>query len=45
MAEELCAEITAVGKTGLGLRENPGGVYTGLGQGSPWGRLAPGGGN
>lgn len=29
-------------QTGLGLRENPGGVPTGLGQGSPWGRLAPG---
>lgn len=25
-------------QTGLGLRENPGGVCTGLGRGSPWGR-------
>lgn len=32
-------------QTGLGLRENPGGVWTGLGQGSPWGGLASGGGD
>lgn len=39
------AYITAVESADLGLRENLGGVHTGLGQGSPWGRLAPDGGD